>query len=335
MSRWVVITCLALCVTLWGDWQVEQLDADFAPFEQGIPAIDLRQWGDREGYVYVRIRDGTVHYRATVTHSACVPRLPIVIAALRKVASQGDLPDLECVLSVWDSLVAHEQGPILCFAKKKEEQGVLMPDFEMLSGYRGNFYDTLMANAPQWSALVPKVLFRGASTGGVFRPDNWMNLPRPRACLLAKSIPEILDAKLIKACDCDPQVQDIMIDAGIIASYMPVADQLRYKYQLDIDGNSCCYSRTYWILRSNCVPFKVQSNNIQWFYKGIHPYIHYVPIASDFSDLADNYFLCEAHEEMAQAIAQAGHLFAMEELNPEAAHAYLHRVLLRYASLLR
>jgi len=57
---------------------------------------------------------------------------------------------------------------------------------------------------------------------------------------------------------------------------------VKYKYLLDIDGNTCTWPHCYELLLSNSVMFKQESKDIQWFYRGILPYEHYVPISNDY-----------------------------------------------------
>ena len=61
--------------------------------------------------------------------------------------------------------------------------------------------------------------------------------------------------------------------------------QLEYKYQLSVDGDTCAWVRFPWQMLSGSVPLKVDSPKIEYFYPSIEPWVHYVPIKSDYSDL--------------------------------------------------
>lgn len=87
-------------------------------------------------------------------------------------------------------------------------------------------------------------------------------------------------------------------------------EMVEYKYILDMDGNACTWDATAWKLNSGSVLFKVESGWRQWFYDEFHPWIHYVPIADDFSDLQEKYHWCETHpEECETMISNAKDLF--------------------------
>jgi hypothetical protein len=87
-------------------------------------------------------------------------------------------------------------------------------------------------------------------------------------------------------------------------------EMVEYKYILDMDGNACTWDATAWKLNSGSVLFKVESGWRQWFYDSFHPWIHYVPIADDFSDLQEKYHWCETHPvECETMVSNAKDLF--------------------------
>jgi hypothetical protein len=85
---------------------------------------------------------------------------------------------------------------------------------------------------------------------------------------------------------------------------------LKYKYILDIDGNASTWDATAWKLNSGSVIFKAKSPWRQWFYDEYLPWIHYIPIADDFSDLQEKYQWCETHaKECERMIIRCKDLF--------------------------
>lgn len=71
-----------------------------------------------------------------------------------------------------------------------------------------------------------------------------------------------------------------------------------YKYILDIDGHSSTWDATAWKLNSGSVILKTDSVWRQWFYDEYKPWVHYVPIAEDFSDIQDKFAWCENNQEL-------------------------------------
>ena len=92
--------------------------------------------------------------------------------------------------------------------------------------------------------------------------------------------------------------------------WMESKEMVQYKYILDMDGNACTWDATAWKLNSGSILMKVESAWRQWFYDDYRPWVHYVPIADDFSDLQDKYYWCESHpEECERIISNAKDLF--------------------------
>ena len=53
----------------------------------------------------------------------------------------------------------------------------------------------------------------------------------------------------------------------------------------DVDGNSNAWSSFFWKLRSGSVTLKVESPFEQWYYGRLKPWVHYVPVAANLSDV--------------------------------------------------
>lgn len=80
----------------------------------------------------------------------------------------------------------------------------------------------------------------------------------------------------------------------------------QYKYQLDIAGGG----GTTWTgtLRKLAMPgllFHHETPTRDFFYDEIKPWVHYVPVKTDLSDLREKYDWAESHQEEAQMIAKA------------------------------
>jgi hypothetical protein len=110
-------------------------------------------------------------------------------------------------------------------------------------------------------------------------------------------------------------------------------DSCRYKYQIDVDGWGCGFHRAQWVLRSNCVSVKQRGPNIQWYYNGLKPYVHYVPYETDCSDLANVLTWLRANDDKAKEIALQGRRFALDYLNTDMSYLYLYHVLLELNKL--
>jgi hypothetical protein len=87
-------------------------------------------------------------------------------------------------------------------------------------------------------------------------------------------------------------------------------EMVNYKYILDVDGNACTWDATAWKMNSGSVILKVKSPWRQWYYDDYLPWIHYVPIADDYSDLQEKFKWCEEHpKECEKMIIRCKYLF--------------------------
>jgi hypothetical protein len=83
----------------------------------------------------------------------------------------------------------------------------------------------------------------------------------------------------------------------------------RAKFLIEIDGNANSWGFLPKLLMGCCV-LKVDSPYEQWFYKHLQPWIHYVPVANDLSDLPEKVQWCLRNERASHEIASAGRRLA-------------------------
>ena len=134
-----------------------------------------------------------------------------------------------------------------------------MPDFEALAGYANEGIQAKKGSkAHSWEAK--KILFwRGATTGRdyfSYTIENWILFPRGRLVAMSRQYPDLIDAFFTKVVEAEERLEIVLRKMHCSSAPVSVFDSLAYKYLIDIDGNSCTYSRNYWILLSNSVLFK-------------------------------------------------------------------------------
>ncbi|WWC93159.1 uncharacterized protein L201_008127 [Kwoniella dendrophila CBS 6074] len=122
-------------------------------------------------------------------------------------------------------------------------------------------------------------------------------------------------------------------------SRMNHQDALQYKYVVDVDGNawSARFNR---LLTSGSLIMKATIMP-EWYSDRIQPWVHFVPLKLDFSDLYDvvAYFRPSpsnpyAEDVMASTIAAAGRQWALTHWRREDMTAYVFRLYLEWARLL-
>ena len=183
-----------------------------------------------------------------------------------------------------------------------------------------------------WHEKEEKAFWRGATTGGALQLNDYQELPRIKLVYLSSEHPQLIDAKLtVLGQIADPKIFELL--SPFVGKSVSLVDHLKYKYQVLIDGNTCAYSRAYWQLFSDCLMFKQTSPNIQWYYKALFPYVHYVPIENNLSDLKEKIEWAQSHDKEAQAIVASANDFAQNNLNKDAIDLYFQLFLQEYAKL--
>ncbi|KAG1814630.1 glycosyl transferase family 90-domain-containing protein, partial [Suillus subaureus] len=120
---------------------------------------------------------------------------------------------------------------------------------------------------------------------------------------------------------------------------MGVKEAGRYKYVLDVDGNGWS-SRFKRLMTSNSVVFK-STVYPEWFTHRLAPWVHYIPIQIDYSDLYNALLFFRgdpsghgAHEDLAMKIAKRAREWSLQFWRKEDMVAYLYRLFLEYARVM-
>jgi Glycosyl transferase family 90 len=88
-----------------------------------------------------------------------------------------------------------------------------------------------------------------------------------------------------------------------------------YRYHLDIGGLSgTAWGGLRWKLCTGLLVFKVESWANDWWYDTLQPWVHYIPVKPDVSDLHERYQWTQDNPEKAQEIAHAGRERCLETL---------------------
>ncbi|KAG0702171.1 glycosyl transferase family 90-domain-containing protein [Suillus ampliporus] len=272
----------------------------------------------------------------------------------------------------------HSHGQFLSHNNGPAPQSTIVPRFSFCSTLLhhdirpavpyGWLDDLPDEDNPPWEDKVDeRLLWRGTNTGIFHGVDTrWRKAHRDRLIQYVNDMAGSVDVLRSPLNDSEPVGEPIslrkahlnpaMIDiqfagkAGSCASN--VCDQLdkfydwrkmqthqeagRYKYVFDIDGHGWS-GRFKRLITSNSLVFK---NTIypEWFMDRIAPWLHYVPVQVDLSDLYDTFTFFRgglqgegAHEDLARKIATAGREWSKKYWRQEDLTAYTFRLFLEYA----
>lgn len=168
--------------------------------------------------------------------------------------------------------------------------------------------------AVPWRDRIPVAFWRGSSTGPA--PISWAtfrNLPRFQLCALSlanQGARHFLDARLsaivqINIDEDGDRLRELAESLGMMAPRVSQAEFVRYRYLIDIDGNTNAWGLLAKLAMGSCI-LKVHSRFRQWYYGDLRPWEHYIPVRADLSDLEDKVLWCREHDDDARQIAEAG-----------------------------
>jgi hypothetical protein len=163
--------------------------------------------------------------------------------------------------------------------RNARENSALIPDPFHMSGFGGmlNHCDTV-----PWKQKESKLFFAGTTTGDC---DPLRN-ERVRACVWSLSHKNVCDFRLTKVAQMTPErLFRVVPEArALVKPYVLPRDHFRYRYQVNIVGNTACWSRLPMIMNSSCVMLNLRNDEIMWYYPLIMSGTHFVE-AEDLGDL--------------------------------------------------
>ena len=220
-------------------------------------------------------------------------------------------PGLDFVVNLHDeplfpqALANIMQPPIFSFCP-----GIAFADIPMVNDNIVKL-DTSLATQTResfdWSSRLGTAFWRGSTTGGWYTIDNWSYFPRTVLTKLSREFPSLLDAAFVRCAQCEGRVWEAIQGEGLSQqeeSYPTANDLRRHKFLIDIDGNACSF-RFLSLLGHGAVVFKVQPNYTEFFDPFLVPYIHYIPVKSDMSDLVEKLEWAHHHDDEMEKIAIA------------------------------
>lgn len=321
-------------------WMINQIRKDLAPYANGITKqmVDEAFCGEKIktcSLVRFTIKNGHIAF-AHDEKNLYTRHFKELLGCVKKLNENVQLPDVDFVVSLEDGFGGNPGlGPCFVFAKREDVDGlVLIPDINALVGYERLRNMISKANEKySWEKKLAKSFWRGSSTGGYSTLAAWDQLARAKLVLMSLAHPEVVDAKFHHVVQCDPEVPVLMKAKGMVSDGVSRPDHLKFKYLIDVDGNSCSYERYFWLLLSNSLVLKQVTANVQWYYGGLEPYKHYVPVKEDLSDLLQQLNWAKTHDMEARLIAEEATHFVKENLSPEDTVLYLYLLIKEYARL--
>ena len=111
------------------------------------------------------------------------------------------------------------------------------------------------------------------------------------------------------------EAEGLPVDVHLAAT-IPRSQQMAYRWILDVDGQVRTWGAWAWKMSSGSTVLSPASPWESYFTREFEPWLHYVPVANDFADLADRLAWCRDHDDECRRIAGAARLRAAEVYDP-------------------
>ncbi|VDD94901.1 unnamed protein product [Enterobius vermicularis] len=286
----------------------------------------------RKGTRY-QIIDGKI-YR----DSKClfVPRCEGVQHYLLQIAST--LPNTEFVINFQDfPQVSNKQPalPIFSFSKDGNHNDILYPTWSFWSG--GPAIPLYPSGIGKWNQTRQTILRTAESVAwesrksiGFFRGSR-TNINRDKLILLSREKPDFIDARYTKN-------QAWRSNADTLgekpAREVLFEDHCRYKYLFNFAGVAASFRHRHILLCGSTV-FHVEDRWIEFYYRQLIPWFHYVPVSAELENVEKLISFARNHDNLMETIGRRGQKFIKDHLKEDDVLCYWKLLLQNYTKLLR
>jgi hypothetical protein len=341
-------------------WIVKQIDQDFRDFEgRGVTASALEKTFQ---YICQNVSQKTPFYHYRILDNQLYKFVPegsrfsdtdnSFEKSFKTLLIYAKVPDVDFILCPMDGMPepymppdfyrmkdSQDQAPILAQAKLKEpltKYIALIPDqFSLQDGWDADAHEVLaLSKKIGWEQKKEMAVWRGGPTDlGVPNRQlvpNFESSPRFKLCKQSAENPSLVDAGFNWV---EEHQKPLLQKEGVIREGLSKRDHLLCKYLPALDGHMCTYPGYQWRLLSNSVCFKQESDQVQWFYPELKPYVHYIPVKNDMSDFLSQIEWAKSHDDEAREISKQAQNFARDHLLMEGNYFYLYLVFKKLSSI--
>ena len=326
-------------------WMDKQIEKQFVPFEEGI----TKEMVDDTMLLATKIPFGLHMVRIQIIEGklysdATTPVHQRAVTLLERVASVYPLPNVDMICFPADQLWHDGQLKAPVFGSSLRKSGsskVIHMPIQLSVKYEDEYVPrTLRLNEKlPWNKKIAKIFWRGQcnDAGNAYsNPDNWTVYRRGKLCSWSNEYPELIDAAFssYQPYQIDPEIREQFFK-NFPLRRATWEEYHNHKYLIDLDGCVAAIPGCAWKLLTNSIVFKHESNFRLYFYTVLKPWVHYIPLKEDLSDLFEKLNWAIQNDQAAQTIAENGRLFALENIMPEHIYLYCYKVICKYASLQR
>lgn len=250
---------------------------------------------------------------------------------------------------IWNTmekpLISHNYDkyvPILSMCKTDYFADVLIPtheDWARIGLDENKIFPKCHINSKSifndcWESKKSTAVFRGSSTGYGVDVDTNQRLKVVFISNSNENNDSYIDAGITKwntrprKYMNNPYLQTIEIDKLPFGLSQPLTpyEQSNYKYIIHIDGHVSAFRLSY-ELNMNSVVLIVKTDWKIWYSDLLKPYVHYIPIKEDLSDLIDIIKWCRNNDDKCKQISNNAKEFYNKYLNKNGIFDYIQKTL--------
>jgi hypothetical protein len=210
----------------------------------------------------------------------------------------------------------------MVFSRPRDSSnGALIPDPFHIGDF-GGLLDVARKDNVQWRNKESRLFFAGSTTGDRVPEMN----ERVRACVWAlQQPPGSCDFRITNIAQMTREhlLSSVPAVAHSIRPCVPVQDHFRYRYQVNIQGNTACWSRVPMIMSTQSLLVNLRHEDVMWYYPMMAPGTHFVQ-AHRLDDLLGIRSWYDANSDEAVRITRNANKFAADVLdNSDTAAIYL------------
>ena len=198
----------------------------------------------------------------------------------------------------------------------KDHHTILMPDLYHLIDFGGKLKDK---DVISWESKTDAVGFYGSTTGSRNPTTN----QRIKTCMWARDHRHFTDFHITNIVQMDPQVVFNKVpDIQQVLTH-PVHHTALYKYKflLDIPGNTCSWDRVPLVLNSNSLLFKMPCDDVCFYYPLMHQKEHFISV--NHHNMFANFMYHKNNPFESKEIVKRANSFVENYLKPQHALMYL------------
>jgi len=314
----------------------EQLKHDLDRFENGVNISDSLErakaaFNNPGAYAWCHyvIKDTRIYRKCYGEHVGFSMFWDAILAWM---ARHFSLPDLEMLVNLGDwplvkrNKKKYEGIAMFSWCGSRETSDIIFPTYELteasLECMGRQSLDVLSAmgkNAPRWEDKTDKMFWRGRDSR------------RERLDLIeiGRQRPELINASITNFFFFRTEMEKY----GGGSPSVPFFQFFDHKYQLNIDGTVAAYRLPY-LLAGNSVVLKQESGYYEHFYADLQPWVHYIPVKADLSDLVERIHWARDNDDKAKKISANAQQFVLDNLLPHHVFCYHANLLQAWSSKL-